>query len=143
MVDNGRAVLFAPTGEIGLCEHYSDSEFFSHVDNYEEKNWDLIKDWKRVEEPLDICEECCYFPDCLRCSNCVELRHCDEYIREWRKREVLRGLKRYVDDWGNQMNNCQCGSNECNQDSCECKKEEEPKTKWQAFKDNLKIIFNG
>lgn len=139
MVDHGKAVLFAPTGEIGLCEHYSDSEFFSHIDNYEQKDWDVIKDWKRVEEPLDICEECCYFPDCLRCSNCVELRDCDKYIREWRKEEVLRGVKDVVDKWWamvlQEMEYQKCN---CNGGSCECTK----KSKWQAFKDNIKIIFN-
>lgn len=124
MVDNGKAVLFAPTGEIGLCEHYSESEFFSHVDNYDEKDWNVIKDWKRVEEPLDICSTCSFFPDCLRCSKCVELHDCDEYIKEWRQREVIRGVKQELEYWWSrvqaeqaQRNNCSCSGN-CS-DNCE------------------------
>lgn len=155
MVDNGRAILFAPTGEIGLCEHYSESEFFSHVDNFDEKDWEVIKDWKRVEEPLDICSDCSFFPDCLRCSKCVELHDCDPYIKEWRQREVLLGVKQEVDRWWEQVcveqNQCsQHSCNNCNSDcdnTCSNQKEvliEQPqKTKWQAFKDNLKIIFNA
>lgn len=192
MVDNGKAILFAPTGDIGLCEHYSETEFFSHLDNYEEKDWDVIKDWKRVEEPLDICSDCSYFPDCLRCSKCVELHDCDPYIKEWRQREVVLGVKQEIERWWeqvcreeNERNNCSCGGNCGNgsnqqgnymyqdpqqlqiqlqiqqlqmqqlqqlqqmqlqlqqiQTQPQVIVEEPKKSKWQAFKDNWKLIFN-
>lgn len=173
MVDNGKAILFAPTGDIGLCEHYSESEFFSHLDNYSEKDWDVIRSWKRTEEPLDICQDCCYFPDCLRCSKCVELHDCDTYIKEWRQREVVLGIKQEIDRWWEQVckeeqykHNHQCANNVCdNEHNCsnqECQQlqmqqlqqiqlqikqlqdqlQKTEKSKWQTFKDNLKLIFN-
>lgn len=99
MCDNGRAVLICPDGDIGLCEHYSESEFWGHVDNPENKDWDMIKSWKVLREPLEICKTCPYYPDCVRLDKCTELRNCDEYIKQWRMREQKYLVRNVFNAW--------------------------------------------
>lgn len=147
MVDNGKAILFAPTGEIGLCEHYSESEFYSHIDDYSKQDLEMIKSWKKVEEPLDICATCSFFPDCLRCSKCVELRDCDEHIKAWREREVVLGVKEEVERWWDMVlqedsqqtqNTCTCNNNcENNTDNLDDKLEKLIEAKLNKILDKL------
>ena len=55
MVDSGKGVLISPNGDLGLCEHYIDSRFFSHIDNPNKKNFEEIKTWRNYRPYGDIC----------------------------------------------------------------------------------------
>lgn len=134
MCDNGRAVLICPDGDIGLCEHYSESEFWGHVDNPEIKDMDMIKSWKVLREPLEICKTCAYYPDCVRLDKCVELRDCSEYIKRWRLREQKYLVRNVFNLW------CRNNPQKFNAMSqpvitpCEIKKE----SLWQKIKNIFK-----
>ena len=111
MIDNGKAVLICPEGDIGLCEHFSEDHFFSHIDNFEEKNWDVVKKFKTLLEPLEICKTCIHAPDCVRATMCDELKKCNELTKAVRERETKRtalfAFKKWQDNRMN-MNKCNC-----------------------------------
>ena len=46
MADSGNAVTILPGGEIGLCEHFSETEFIGHIDRegFDEAVAKLLKD---------------------------------------------------------------------------------------------------
>lgn len=112
MIDNGKSIIICPEGDIGLCEHFSEDHFFSHIDNFEEKNWDVVKEFKTLLEPLEICKTCIHAPDCVRAVMCDELKKCNELTKDVRvretKRTALMAFKRWQDNRMRQMNNNKC-----------------------------------
>lgn len=112
MIDNGKSVLICPEGDIGLCEHFSEDHFFSHIDNFEEKNWEVVKQFKELLEPLEICKTCIHAPDCVRANMCDELRKCNELTKAVRERETVRTALFAFKKWqDNRMKQYKCSCN--------------------------------
>lgn len=68
MADNGRSVVVSYDGHLGLCEHYSESEFFGSIDN-DEYDEEVINSWKE-QINLEKCKDCCFYPSCKRIVKC-------------------------------------------------------------------------
>lgn len=92
MADSGGSVMISPDGDLGTCEHCTDYDFWSHIDNPKKKNWDVIKGWEQYEKPIDICQTCPLFGDCIRPSKCEEMSKCDFRYKKWKIRKAKRGL---------------------------------------------------
>ena len=122
MVDNGRNVTISPNGDLGLCEHYIDTDFWGHIDDdsNEKRNWDIIYEWREYMPKLDICEDCCYFPSCIRTRKCQDLHDCHKWHKEFNIRhsaqDMVYSYKRWMDEQrqmkrnAEQKNNCQGGT---------------------------------
>ena len=95
MADDGNSIIIDPDGNIGTCEHFIDSHFFSHIDNPSIKNMEELKAWRLYEKPLDICADCPLYPSCVRPSQCQEMSKCDPYYKEWRIRKHIQGLRNF------------------------------------------------
>ncbi len=91
MADSGGSISINPSGNLGTCEHYVNSDFWGHIDS-KEKNMDILKGWKVREKPINLCSSCPRYPNCIRPSKCVEMRKCDEYYQEWYLRKDKLGL---------------------------------------------------
>ena len=98
MADDGLSVMIDPMGRMGTCEHYLDKDFFGNINKTE---WDMqiLKDWHVYMDDLDICSNCPIYADCLRPKKCMELRHCDNIIKNYRIKEYEFGLKRFYIDY--------------------------------------------
>ena len=98
MADDGSSVMIDPMGRMGTCEHYLDKDFFGNINNTE---WDMqvLKDWHVYLDDLDICSNCPVYADCLRPKKCMELKHCDNVIKNYRIKEFESGLKRFYIDY--------------------------------------------
>lgn len=81
MADSDSSVVILPDGHIGKCEHFSESEWFSHV-LLEETDEGQIASFKQVRPELEACSECALYPDCFRLSKCEEAVHCNQVERE-------------------------------------------------------------
>lgn len=119
MTDTGGGVVIATDGNIGLCEHYSESEFFSHIDNPKEKDWENIKSWRDYQKPLDICADCPIYPSCIRIKKCSDLGSCNIYLKARRVKlaqvDNLELYKQYINNRKSQ-NSCEnCGNTQPNQ----------------------------
>ena len=81
MADNDSSVVILPDGHIGKCEHFSESEWFSHVSSCEIDE-SVIASFKELCPDLEACGECPLYPDCIRLSKCEEAVHCYPEERE-------------------------------------------------------------
>lgn len=69
MADSGKSVTILPTGDIGLCEHYSESEFAGHLDR-DTLDPAMLASWKQTTPQIPECAECFYYPACIKLKKC-------------------------------------------------------------------------
>ena len=94
MADNGKHITISPNGELGVCEHCVDYDFWGII-NSEEKDIDIFKSWRQYEPVLDICKDCPIYGSCIRLSKCEEMSKCDPYYKEWKLRKARWGLQSF------------------------------------------------
>lgn len=80
MADSGTSVVIVPDGNIGLCEHYTDSEFFGHIAS-PERDKAMIDSWRELCDPIPECRDCFYFPECVELKKCNGRLECFEHTR--------------------------------------------------------------
>ncbi len=82
MADSPRAVTILPSGKIGKCEHFAESEFvgdiYSGVNNAEK-----VTEFSAYLNSRALCGGCPVFPRCIRLKKCPDEGHdaCDEAKR--------------------------------------------------------------
>ena len=114
MVDSGDTVCIFPRGEIGICEHYLDSKFVSHIDNPNDKNWETIRNWRDYVKEIDICKDCPIKPGCLKVHGCPDEDMCFPKKQQYLINHDIKGILKIYDNWKNGKT-CDC----CNkQNSC-------------------------
>lgn len=75
MADSGHCVTILPNGEIGLCEHFSETEFVGHIDT-EGLDEAVMQSWRKTSPEIPECAQCFYYPDCIRLEKCANSRIC-------------------------------------------------------------------
>lgn len=100
MADAGSALVIAPTGDIGLCEHHSDSEFIGHIDR-EELDQEAIRSWQETSPETPECYECIWYPECLRLKRCTLACVCFRHQLEADLRSVKEAMAREYRLWKN------------------------------------------
>ena len=91
MADSGNAVVIAPGGQLGLCEHYTDSEFFGHIDT-DARDEAVIAGWRQRCKPIPECQDCFYFPQCAELEKCPGRTSCDRYTIAALKRDTQQAM---------------------------------------------------
>ena len=81
MADSGKDVTILPDGNIGLCEHFSETEFVGHIDR-EGFDAAMVASWKETVPEIPECAECFYYPDCFMLKKCSNLNMCFLQIRQ-------------------------------------------------------------
>ncbi|MCQ2176275.1 MAG: 4Fe-4S cluster-binding domain-containing protein [Bacteroidales bacterium] len=76
MADNGKSLMIAPTGDIGLCEHYSEDHFISHVDSPDVVDKAMVAKFRQRRERIELCDNCPIYPQCIRLKMCEESATC-------------------------------------------------------------------
>ena len=79
MADSDHTAVVRPDGNLALCDHKD--EFFSHIDT-QERDQAMIESWKELCEELPECNDCFYYPDCVRLKKCTNPISCTKYTRE-------------------------------------------------------------
>lgn len=77
MADSGKSIMIAPTGDIGLCEHYSEDNFFSHIDTPDVVDKAMVAKFKAHREEIELCNKCPIYPQCVRLEMCEEAATCN------------------------------------------------------------------
>ena len=93
MADSGTDITILPDGNIGLCEHFSETEFVGHIDR-EGFDTDMVASWKETVPEIPECAECFYYPDCIMLKKCSNANVCFLQIRQ----NHLRRIKREMED---------------------------------------------
>ena len=76
MADNGKSLMIAPTGDIGLCEHYSEDHFISHIDSADVVDRAMVAKFRQRRERIELCDNCPIYPQCIRLKMCEESATC-------------------------------------------------------------------
>lgn len=105
MADGGNSVLISQDGKLGTCEHLIDSNFWGDIEYPLKKDFKELNIWRVYEKPLDICQDCPLYPQCLRPTHCQEMSKCDNQYKEWRIRRAIRGIIKLYKDYRNNSNN--------------------------------------
>lgn len=92
MVDSANCVVITPNGDLGTCEHYIDSKFFSSIDNPNIKNFDVIKEWRDYTPPTERCLNCPIYAECLRVKGCTDEKRCDEAEQKYELYKIKMAL---------------------------------------------------
>jgi radical SAM protein with 4Fe4S-binding SPASM domain len=102
MADSGHAVTILPDGNVGLCEHYSESEFAGHIDR---KGFDtaVVESWKEMLPEIPECAECFYYPACLRLKKCPNSGGCYPLYRQEQNRKVKRAMISHYENLKNKI----------------------------------------
>lgn len=98
MADSGKAVTILPGGEIGLCEHFSESEFIGHIDR-EGFDQTVVSSWKERIPEIPECATCFYYPDCLQLKKCASGSVCFEHLRRDHLRKTRRAMLSEYQRW--------------------------------------------
>lgn len=93
MADDGASVLINPEGLIGTCEHHVSNDFFGDVRN-SNIDKEILEGWRDYMEDMDICKTCPVYAECLRPKKCIELRSCDNIIKNYRIHQYKEGLEK-------------------------------------------------
>ncbi len=101
MADSGNSVVIVPDGHVGLCEHYCESEF---IGDLKSREWDMTKvtQWRQYDEELPECQNCFYYPECVRLRKCTGRVPCTEWERSILRREHEKSMvteyRRWLDN---------------------------------------------
>ena len=98
MADSGSSVIVAPDGHLGLCEHYTDREFFGHIDS-DDQDQDMIASWRERCDPIAQCGECFYYPECTELKKCTGRMECSEPRRMALRRDTERAMRNEYRRW--------------------------------------------
>lgn len=98
IADGEDAVLIAPTGEIGLCDQYSDSDFIGHID-HEEFDQSVVKSWKERISEIPECANCVIYPDCVKLKKCPVNSVCYRQHREEKNWQLRRAMLQEYQRW--------------------------------------------
>ena len=101
MADSGRSVTILPGGEIGLCEHFSESEFIGHIDR-EGFDQAVVDSWKERIPEIPECATCFYYPQCRQLKKCASGSVCFDVIRREKLRKVKRQMLNEYERWKKQ-----------------------------------------
>lgn len=94
MADGGNHITVSPNGDLGVCEHCVDYDFWGHI-NSDKKDKEILKSWRVYEPLLDICKDCPLYGSCIRPSKCEEMSKCNIHYKKWKIRKAKWGLQEF------------------------------------------------
>ena len=103
MADSGNSVTILPDGNIGLCEHHTESEYVSHVDrtDFDDR---AVASWKVRAPRIPECAECFYYPDCIKLEKCSSDSVCYKQFRQEKLKSIKRAMLSEYESWLKKVN---------------------------------------
>lgn len=80
MADNKSSVVVYPNGDLGKCEHFEKDDIIGNIfDGY--LNSQKIKGWELRYNNKDMCQNCSYYPLCIRLVKCPAFKglNCNKF----------------------------------------------------------------
>lgn len=97
MAESPNNVVIAPDGGLGVCEHYSETELYGHLDS-DERDQSVIDSFRERWEDIPECDTCFNYPQCNRLKKCPYLFTCIEARRNdrlWIAKYLMRNEYRF------------------------------------------------
>lgn len=102
MADNDHAVTILPDGNIGCCEHFSETQLAGHIDR-EGFDKNVMEAWKERSPEVPECATCFYYPQCFMLKNCSNENVCFLQYRQGKERVTRRQMLVQYDRWLNKI----------------------------------------
>ena len=96
MADDPHSTTILPNGNLGKCEHYSDDGFWGSIYS-DEKNEEVLREWKTRRAPIELCAACPILPQCNKLKNCPDDIECDKYMQAHALSKVYRQMQNAYD----------------------------------------------
>ena len=100
MADSGKSVTILPTGDVGVCEHFSENEFVGHLDQ-NDLDQTLLAEWKERSPQLPECPECFYYPACNNLKKCPTGGVCFSLQRQRQLQKTQAQMEQEYQRWKN------------------------------------------
>ncbi|MBE6956121.1 MAG: radical SAM protein [Ruminococcaceae bacterium] len=97
-VDAGKDITILPDGSIGLCDHFSESEFIGHIDR-EGLDAETMARWRRPAAEIPECADCFYYPECFRLENCTSSSRCYPMYRQMKQETTVQKMHNTYQKW--------------------------------------------
>ena len=90
MADSDEAVTIMPDGQVGLCEHYQDTEMIGDI-WHDDFDHEVCRSFKQEWPEVPACEACGIYPECIRLEKCsIQICHRElSGLRMWRARKAM------------------------------------------------------
>ena len=91
MADNSECLVVLPDGNLGVCEHFSESEFIGKLDS-PERNQQVIDSFRKRCDEIPACDTCFYYPECIRLEKCANQNVCippEVEATRWRMQQAM------------------------------------------------------
>lgn len=98
MADSGKSVTILPDGSIGLCEHFTESEYIGHIDQ-EGFDADVVDSWKERMPEIPECSSCFYYLDCIKLKKCSTSSVCYKGFRNEKLKAAQRAMLCEYERW--------------------------------------------
>lgn len=95
MADNSSAVVIGPTGGIGKCEHFPNSDFLRTLNDLTE-NKQIAAEWSE-RFIYDDCKKCPHFPACIKLKKCPNRTvSCTQFDRDILSFHAIKNIKKSI-----------------------------------------------
>lgn len=98
MADNDKCVTIVPDGNIGVCEHYSETEFIGHLDK-EGFDAGVVAEWKQIMPEVPECADCFYYPECYKLKKCLNESVCYPVFRRNQEEKTRQKMLNTYERW--------------------------------------------
>lgn len=93
MCDSRKSLVISPKGDIGVCEHYIDSNFIGSIYSLE-TNDTMLQKLSELKEPFESCITCPLFPECHFLKYCdANYQNCTEERKNFKINELIKAIK--------------------------------------------------
>ena len=87
MADDDHSIVITPNGDLGVCEHFSESEFIGNLDS-EQRDQAVIQSFCQRCDEIPECDTCFYYPQCVRLKKCPDLIPCIQPERDNLRKKI-------------------------------------------------------
>ena len=147
MIDGQYNVIIGTQGDLGLCEHYVDSDFFGSIYS-DEINWDVVKSYREYHPKIEACHTCPRYPSCLRPVKCKDMKLCTPQFQQFELRHDKQSMRRMYEDWMKRENELRNRQNNCSGGSCQTPTKSRPSDNTidlskLTFVEKVKLLFKN
>lgn len=111
MVDSGSGTIIEVDGNMCLCEHYLENDFYGDIYHHGEFDDSVIKAWRGYVNTYEgICSDCPNQAGCLKMSRCTDQFVCTKAEQRYTLNKFKRRMKIWYDTAFNSRN---CNNRVC------------------------------
>ena len=90
MADNGRSCVVLPDGNLSLCEHHTDDEFYSNIYGAAHDK-EVLLSWQKRNPEKEDCAGCPVYPQCISLKKCP-VERCDRELKEFKAKIAMERI---------------------------------------------------